>query len=230
MSDHDDFAQELRAMARETIPVRRVVGREALATVQRRRHARAVRGALGASACFALVAVGAVGVLPRLDGQQAVAGAESAIASPSVTPYEGGPITEDHYKEIVEYAAACLRDKGYPAGPVEKRIDGVSYGFELHYPAGTPYRDSTAELLACEADVNLKEAEVVYTTQVRLLDVARDKAFAEFAECLAVEDVIVAEEDTLATVMDKAQESLATGGRLGWTAMCLDGYTPRLYG
>ncbi|MHA7135186.1 hypothetical protein [Oerskovia turbata] len=232
MDEHDDFARDLRAMAHETLPVRHVAGAEALARVKRRHRARGVRVAAGLSACVALAAVGAVSVLPRLDVQQAVASpvAESATAGPSVAPYTGGPITEDHYKEIVEHAATCLRDKGYPAGPVEKRIDGVSYGFEIDYPAGMVYRDSMTDLLACEAEVNLREAEVVYTNQVRLRGVAPDKAFTQFAECMAEVDVIVTEEDTLATVTDKAAGALVADGPLGWAAMCLDSYTPRLYG
>lgn len=68
-----------------------------------------------------------------------------------------------------------------------------------------------AATMACEDDVNLMQAEVAFSTQTRLRDVDRDEAFAEFAECMVHEGVVVTEADDLAAVLAKSQAGLASG-------------------
>lgn len=225
MTEHDDFARELRAVVDETVPVRRIGGPAALAAVKRRTRKRAVRSALGTTACVALVGLGAVSVLGLGAARPS---APSGGTEVTVPPYEGGAISEEHYKGIVEYVAGCVRAKGFPAGPVEKRIDGLTYGYG--YDVATDDDAMYAATTACEDDVNLMEAEIAFSTQARLRDVDRDEAFAEFAECMVEEGVVVTESDDLAAVLAKSEAGLASGDDDHQVARCLDGYSPRLYG
>ncbi|MFE4466701.1 hypothetical protein ACFRCR_16455 [Oerskovia sp. NPDC056781] len=225
MTEHDDFARELRAVVDETIPVRHIGGPAALAAVKRRARKRSFRSTLGTSACVALVGLGVVSAL----GLGTVrTPAPSGGTEVMVHPYEGGAITEEHYKGIVEYVAGCVRAEGFPAGPVEKRIDGVTYGYQ--YDVETDDDAMYAATKACEDEVNLMEAEVAFSTQTRLRDVDREVAFAEFTECMVHEGVVVTESDDLAAVLAKSQAAVAAGADDHWVTLCLDGYSPRLYG
>ncbi|MBD7980503.1 hypothetical protein [Oerskovia merdavium] len=82
MSEHDDFAAELRALADEAIPVEHVPGTPALALVKRRVRRRTARVALLSAACMALVALAAV-ALPRV-GIATVAPASSTRLAPGI--------------------------------------------------------------------------------------------------------------------------------------------------
>lgn len=225
MTEHEDFARELRAVVDETLPVRRIGGPAALAAVKRRTRKRSVRSTLGTTACIALVGLGAVSVLGLGAARPSAPSGGTEVVVP---PYEGGAISEEHYKGIVEYVAGCVRAKGFPAGPVEKRIDGVTYGYR--YDVETDDDAMYAATMACEDDVNLMEAEVAFSTQTRLRDVDRDEAFAEFAECMVEEGVVVTEADDLDSVLAKSQVGLTSGDDDHRVALCLDGYSPRLYG
>lgn len=221
MSDLDDFARGLRATVDETIPVRRIGGQAALASVKRRTRARAVRGALVATACVALVGVGLISV-PRLDVHLLPASARP----PAPAPYEGGLITPERYREIAEYLATCPQEEEPPTPSAEKEPDDVVPGAREEAPTLAPFEYQDP----CGSAVNFRRAEIALDNQTRLLDVSRDDAFAEFVQCMAAEEVAVTASDTLDTVKAKAKDALAAGSDEDAVNTCLDGYTPRLYG
>jgi hypothetical protein len=221
MSELDDFARDLRAKVDETIPVRHVAGRPALETARRRTRARAVRGALVASACVALVGAGLVSV-PRLDLRHLN---PAAADRPPVAPYEGGLLTEERYQEIAAYVVSCPLTPLDPpaAGDV---LDSIVRGSREAAPMISPDEYTSP----CAQAMNFKRAENALANQAKVRDVDLDAVLTEFARCLAAEDVVVTESDTLDTVTAKAKDALTAGGDEDAINTCLDGYTPRLYG
>ncbi len=82
MTDDDDFAADLRALADEAIPVGHMSGRPPLALVKRRARRRSARVALVSVTCGALIALGAL-TLPHV-GIATIAPASSTQLAPGI--------------------------------------------------------------------------------------------------------------------------------------------------
>jgi hypothetical protein len=224
MSELDDFARDLRAAVDEAMPVRHVGGQATLDVVKRRARTRAVRRAITTTACIAaLVGVGLVGVA-RLDVHELMP-ASSAV---SPLPYEGGLVTTEWYMEATEYVVSCPVTVESDPSPTQDPVE-VRTGVREDPPTLAP----TAEYpQPCARDVNLARAERAMEIQGRLVELGRERAFTEFVQCMASDDVAVTvtESDTLGTVMAKAEDAVAAGSDEDAVDKCVDGYTPYLYG
>lgn len=155
---------------------------------------------------------------------------EAVTTSVGVEPYEGGPITEAQYKAIVQYAANCMLEKGYEPSSVERRSDGVTYGFGLSGSAGG-METSREDLLACEAEVHLMEAEIAFQDQSALTGTERERVYAEFITCMEEVGVMgITSADDADAVMDKMALFVENGGSEPGSTACYQRFRNDLFG
>lgn len=145
------------------------------------------------------------------------------------TPYTGGPISEAEYVRIVASIRQCMIREGYEVGPVEMRPDGISYGFSItgSVPGDTSAHD---DLLECEAQFNLPQAEVAYVNQHSLTGAERERVLAEFVTCMDEAGFPgVTSSDTIQEINERVAATQGSA-KFDEGVVCLDQYGGRLYG
>jgi hypothetical protein len=158
--------------------------------------------------------------------------ADDAEPAPAVS-YAGGDITEAQYVSIVRAVHACMVDKGYDVDDVTKRTDGVTYGFTFSGSGGGdgPSPNRQQDLVACEQQYGLMEAELAYQDQVALGGADREVVFAELAECLDTAGVPgVTSADSAQDVQDRIAALTDSGQDSSAAAACWTSYSTRLFG
>lgn len=113
---------------------------------------------------------------------------EQVVPTPSVS-YGGGTITEAEYVSIVRAVRHCMMEKGYETDEVEKRQDGVTYGFGFSGGGGQRTTNGQEDLVSCEQEFALMEAELAFQDQHALTGAEREAAFSEFTSCMSAAGV-----------------------------------------
>lgn len=156
---------------------------------------------------------------------------ETVTTNTGVEPYAGGPITEAQYKAIVQYAADCMLEKGYNPSAVERRSDGVTYGFELTGGTTDGIEKSREDLQVCEGEVHLMEAEIAFQDQSALTGAERERVYAEFVTCMDEVGLTgVSSADDAETVQDKMAAFVENGGSEGAAQECYERFRNDLFG
>lgn len=180
MSGDDDFAQRLREFSELAAPHVDVDTAPVVPGGRRIRTGRRLATFGGALAVLAALSMG-IGAIPwRLGGQTGPASGGWWTTQ----AYDGGEISEEEYVGIVQAVHDCMIDRGFSVTDVEKRGDGVSYGFTIDGGSGPGSMTGQENLLVCEERLNLAEAEIAYTAQHVLAGTERDVVFQLFATCM----------------------------------------------
>lgn len=152
----------------------------------------------------------------------------SPVEPTPMASYGGGPISEAQYLTIVRGVRECMIEKGFEADEVEKRLDGVTYGFTFSGGSGP---SDGSDLVECEQQHGLMEAELAFQDQQALSGADREAVYAELIACLdaagvpgATSSMDAPEVGQLIGTHKEAGEDVADAER------CLTAYSAKLFG
>jgi len=155
------------------------------------------------------------------------------MAEPAPGPsYSAGPITEAEYLSIVRAVHTCMADEGYDVEEVERRTDGVTYGFQFS-GSGTGDGSSSGQqdLVACEERYGLMAAEIAFQDQVALSGAEREAVYAQLVECLDGAGVTGITSSSTAADVGRAIEQLDRAGvDVTDATTCWNQYATQLFG
>ncbi|NHT18051.1 hypothetical protein [Cellulomonas sp. IC4_254] len=155
--------------------------------------------------------------------------ADEPVPGPS---YSAGPITEAEYLSIVRAVHSCMADEGYDVEDVERRTDGVTYGFQFS-GSGTGSGSSSGQqdLVACEERYGLMAAEIAFQDQVSLSGAEREAVYGQLIACLDGAGVTgITSSSTAADVGQAIQQLERAGTDVTDATTCWNQYSTRLFG
>ena len=162
----------------------------------------------------------------------AVGACSTSPSAPSpIASYAEGPITEAQYVAIVREVHACMADKGYEVDEVAKRMDGVTYGFSFSGGSAGQSSNGQTDLVDCESQFGLMEAELAFQDQTSLTGAAREAAFADLSSCMEAAGIGgVSSADTAQDVQDRMAQLTESGADDTAAVSCWTQFSAQLFG
>lgn len=210
MNDDEQFARRLRSYSEAMTPE---IAVDTSAIIRGGRRIRTGRrlAAFGGVMALSLAAWAGLDAVPWQQGGGVQPASNDWWTS---VAYDGGEITEDEYVAIVSAVRTCMVERGFDVSEVQKRMDGVSYGITISGGDGPGDTTTQENLLACEARVNLMEAELAYQAQSVLAGAERDVIFDRFQACMTSAGFPgIAPEDSARDILDRLGPVIEERGR-----------------
>jgi hypothetical protein len=177
--------------------------------------------------------LGVLGLLGALTMAGCTTSDDGSVPTAGVS-YGGGEISEAQYVSIVRAVHACMADKGYDVEDVQRRTDGVTYGFAFSGSAAERVDgrspNGSRDLSDCEQVYGLPEAEVAYQDQQALSGAEREALYAQFVGCMdaaGLDGITVG--DQAADVQDRLAAATDSGQDVGAAEGCWTQYSTRLF-